>query len=89
VCIGEAVCWVVSTVGSVIGVLGGGGCVVNGRGSFFVVSTPVLGFQVPVNFNGTQTTGKGKCFSTTNVVVQLDDLQTFRNVSAVYCHGLQ
>ena len=33
----------------------------------------VLGFQVPIDFNGTQNTVIGKCLSTTNVVFQLDD----------------
>jgi len=54
----------VSRVGPGIGVIGGGGCAAHGRGSFGGLKSS-FGFQVPIDFNETQTMGRGKCFLTT------------------------
>jgi len=55
----------VSRFGSSIGVLDGGGCAASGMGSFGVQS-PVLGFQITIDFNVTQATGRGKHFAMTS-----------------------
>jgi len=60
----------VSGVGLGMGVLDFGGDR-RREGAVLGVSGPLLGFQVPIDYNCTRTTGGGKCFSPLSRMIRI------------------